>query len=169
MRTRIVKPEYELWTYDGTDQLVKTINRDDVLAINKPSVDHVLSVDLGIWGFRRADGRWIEYDLSQTSLGPHLLKILDVVRCEPGQYFSPRDVAELTGLNKLTEPNNLSARWRALRLAHHETFGKPHFFLSKRTGGMGIAWNPERSFMQIIRIRPDGKTLRGSHGPRSIS
>jgi hypothetical protein len=169
MRKTIVTPRYEVWDYDGSQQSVETIGRGDVLAIDKESVDHFLSVDLGIWGFRTADGRWIEYDLSQTSLGPHLLKILDVVRCEPGQYFSPRDVAELTGLDKLAEPNNLSARWRALRLAHQESFGKPHFFLSKRTGGMGIAWNAERSFMQIIRIRPDGESVHVHDGPGVIS
>jgi len=169
MKTTIVKPRYEVWGYDGENQSVETISRDDILGINRQSVDHFISLDLGTWAFRTADGRWIEHDLSQTSLGTHLLKILDVVRCEPGQYFSPRDVAELTQLDKLAEPNNLSARWRALRLAHQESFGKPHFFLSKRTGGMGIAWNPERSFMQIIRIRPEGESIRVPDGPRIVS
>jgi len=154
MKTRIIKPRYDVWHYDGNQQSSETISRDDVLAIDRQSVDHFLSIDFGIWAFRTTDGRWIEHQLSQKSLGKKLLKILDVVRCEPGEYFSPQDVAELTQIEKLREPNNLSARWRAMRLAHQETYERPNFFLSKRTGGMGIAWNPDKSFMQITRIRP---------------
>jgi hypothetical protein len=56
-----------------------------------------------------------------------------------------------------------------MRLAHGESFKEPHFFLSKRTGGMGIAWNPERSFMQIIRIRPEGESIRVPNGPGIVS
>ena len=169
MRKTIAKPSYEIWGYDGNDQSVETISRDDVLAIDKQSVDHFLSIDFGIWAFRTADGSWIEHQLSQRSLGTKLLKILEVVRCEPGEYFSPKDVAELTQIYKLGEPNNLSARWRAMRLAHEESFEKPHFFLSKRTGGMGIAWNPDRSFMQITRIRTDRKSAQGPENSETIS
>ena len=169
MKTRIVKSRYDLWHYDGKNQSSETINRDDVLAINRQSVDHFLSLDFGIWSFRTADGRWIEYDLSQRSLGTTLLKLLDVVRCEPGEYSSPNEVAELTQIETLRNPNNLSARWRAMRLAHEESFNKPHFFLSKRTGGMGISWNPDRSFMQITRIRPDGESIHVPNVSKIIS
>ena len=155
MKTRIIKSRYDLWGYDGKNQFTKTISRDDVLSINKQSFDHCLLVDFGYWGFRTADGRWIEYDLSQKSLGNTLLQILDVVRCDPGYYFSPEDMEELTKIHSLGTPNNLSARWRALRLAHKETFSAPHFFLSKRTGGMGVAWNSEKSFIQITKIKQD--------------
>jgi hypothetical protein len=168
MKSRI-KPRYELWHYDGVTQSVETISRADVLAIDRKSVDHFLSVDFGAWAFWTADGCWIEHQLSQRSLGTKLLKILEVVRCEPGEYFSPKDVAELTQIYKLGEPNNLSARWRAMRLAHEESFEKPHFFLSKRTGGMGIAWNPDRSFMQIARIRPDGESIHVPDVPEIVS
>lgn len=168
MKTRI-KPRYELWHYDGKTQSAETISRDDVLAIDRQSVDHFLSIDFGIWGFRTADGRWVEYKLSEKSLGTTLLKILDVVRCEPGEYSSPEDVAELTQIYTLRNPNNLSARWRAMRLAHEESFKKPHFFLSKRTGGLGIMWNPDRSFMQITRIRPEGGSIHEADTPGIIS
>ena len=163
MRKTIVTPRYDLWYYDGSKQSSETISRDDVFAIDRQSVDHFLSLDFGIWGFRTADGRWIEYDLSQRSLGTTLLKLLDVVRCEPGEYSSPDEVAELTQIDTLRNPNNLSARWRAMRLAHQESFKKPHFFLSKRTGGMGIAWNAERSFMQVTRIRTNNESIQ-EHG-----
>ena len=169
MRTKIIKSRYELWSYDSKNQSVDTIGRDDVLAIDRQSVDHFLSLDFGVWGFRTADGRWIEYDLSQRSLGTTLLKILDVVRCEPGEYFSPKDVAELTQIHSLSDPNKLSARWRAMRLAHEESFQEPHFFLSKRTGGMGIVWNPDRSFMQVTRIRSNHESIQGPENSQATS
>jgi hypothetical protein len=168
MKSRI-KSRYELWSYDGETQSAETISRDDVLAIDRQSVDHFLSIDFGIWGFRTADGRWVEYKLSEKSLGTTLIKILDVVRCEPGEYSSPEEVADLTQIDTLRNPNNLSARWRSLRLTHEESFKKNHFFLSKRTGGMGIAWNPDRSFMQITRIRPEGGSIQGTDAKRIIS
>lgn len=153
MKTQIIKPRYELWNYDGKNSSVETITKEDFLSIDTHSVDHFLALDFGKLSFRTADGKRIEYDLSEKTLGPTLLKILDVVRCEPGEYFSPADVAALTKINSLKNPNNLSARWRAMRLAHLETFSQPNFCLSKRAGGMGIAWNPSKTFIQIDRIR----------------
>ncbi|MFC1762827.1 hypothetical protein ACFL6U_12210 [Planctomycetota bacterium] len=166
MKTRIVKPRYELWSYDGKEQSVETVSRENVLAIDRQSVDHFLAVDFGIWGFRTADGRWIEYDLSQKSLGKILFKILDVVRCEPGEYFTPEDVEEMTGIFNLGKKNNLSARWRALRQAHLESYPHPHFFLSKRTGGLGVGWHRARSFLQVSRIRPEQPDV-GPQGPKN--
>jgi len=148
-----IKSRYELWSYDGKNSSVETITKSNVLSIDRQSVDHLLALDFGIWSFRTADGNWIEYDISENSLGPISLEILDVVRCEPGEYFSPADVAELTKKETLRNNNNLSARWMAIRSAHLENYSQPNFFLSKRAGGMGIAWNPSKSFMQITKIR----------------
>ena len=106
MKVQIIKPRYELWSYDGKKSFTETITKDDFLSINRQSVDHCLAVDFGIWSFRTADGNWIEYDISKNSLGPISLKILDVVRCEPGEYFSPADVAELTKKETLRNNNN---------------------------------------------------------------
>ena len=154
-----IKPRYEILGYDGKELSVETGTHEDILAIDRQSVDHFLSLDFGIWGFRTADGQWIEYDMSQKNFGTTLLKILDVVCCNPGGFFSPADVAALTQIYNLGNPNNLSSRWRSLRLLHKETFRKPHFFLSKRSGGMGVAWNAKRSFIQISRVKPDYKNI----------
>ena len=154
MNTNIIKPHYDLWSYDGKNSFTETITKKDFLSIDRQSVDHFLALDFGLWAFRTADGTWMEYDISEKSLGPTSLKILDVVRCEPGEYFSPADIVALTKDESLRNPNNLSARWRAIRLAHLETFKQPNsFFLSKRAGGMGIAWNRSKSFIQITKIR----------------
>ena len=155
MKTQLVNSLYEKLYYDGRNLSVKTITRDEFLSLDQTSVDLFLAIDLGIWSFRTQEGKWVERKLSEKSLGTTCLRILEAVQCEPGVYFTPDEIAELTGIYSLKNPNNLSARWRALRLDHDETFRKPNFFLSKRAAGMGIAWNPSKSFMQIIRIRDD--------------
>jgi hypothetical protein len=153
MKSQIANSLYEKVHYDGKTVSVKTITRDEVQSLDRESVDHFLSVDLGIWEFRTSDGRWLKRRLSRKSLGSTCLKIMECVQCEPGVFFSPEEIAELTKIYSLKNPNNLSARLRSLRLCHEEKHEQPNFFLSKRPGGFGVAWNSEKSFMQIIRIK----------------
>lgn len=153
MKAKIANSLYEKVHYDGKALSVKTITRDEVLSMDRESVDYFLSVDLGIWEFRTVDGRWIKRKLSSKSLGSTCLKIMECIQCDPGAFFGPDEIAELTNIYSLKNPNNLSARLRALRLCHEETYEEPNFFLSKRAGGFGTAWNPEKSFIQVVRIR----------------
>lgn len=139
--------------YDGKTLSDKIITRDEVLSLDRESVDHFFSVDLGIWEYRTADGRWIKRKLSGNPLGSTCLKIMECTQCEPGVFFGPDEIAELTNIYSLKNPNNLSARLRSLRLYHQETHKKPNFFLSKRAGGFGVAWATEKSFIQIIRVK----------------
>lgn len=152
MRQKIPNSFYEKIHYDTEDIDISTISREDMLAIDRTSVDHFLAVDLGICEYRAADGRWVKKKLSRKSMGSTSLMIMEAARCEPGVYFGPKEIARLTKLNSMRVPNNLSARWRCLRVFHNEDFRNPNFFLSKRAGGMGVAWNPEKSFIQIVRI-----------------
>lgn len=152
MKSKINNSLFEKVHYDGKTLSVKTITKDEVDSLDKESVDHFLAVDLGIWAFRNRYGQWIERNLSEHPIGNTCLEILEAVQCEPGVYFSPKAIAELTNIHSLATPNNLSARWRALRLRHNEIYAFPNFFLSKRAGGMGIAWNPRKTFTQIFRI-----------------
>jgi hypothetical protein len=144
---------YEKIHYDCSNVSVKTITKDDLLSLNHESVDHFLSIDLGIWAFRNSKGEWVKKKLSGKSLGTTCLKILECLQCEPGVFYTPDEIADLTNIYSLKDPNNLSARLRAIRLSHEETFKEPNFFLSKRAGGFGTAWNPEKSFIQIVRIK----------------
>lgn len=152
MNHTIIKPCYELIMYDQRKFSKDSITKEAFYSMAKEDVDHIMAIDFGFWGFRTADGQRIERDLSEFTIGHVSLKVLEAVQCEPGDYFSPADMAELTGIATLREPNNLAACWRRLRLSLHETFHKPNFLLSKRTGGYGVAWNPDRSFIQITRI-----------------
>lgn len=153
MKTKISNSLYEKIHYDGKTLSVKTITRDEFLSLNRESVDYFISVDLGLWAFRKANGEWVEKTLSGKSLGSTCLKIIECLLCEPGVYYTPNEIADLTNIYSLKDPNNLSARLRAIRLSHEETFEEPNFFLSKRAGGFGTAWNSEKSFIQIVRIK----------------
>lgn len=155
---RRYQPKFEQIIYNGSSFTKSIITQEDLLQIDQTIVDHYLAVDLGVLAFRNHRGEWIEYSLAKRSIGSVCLKLLELVQCEPGTFFSPQEIAELTTLNSLGDNNNLSARWRALRLSHDETFKQPNFFLSKRTGGIGVAWNPEKTFMQILRIKTERDT-----------
>ncbi|MHB9071270.1 MAG: hypothetical protein ACYC54_13000 [Sedimentisphaerales bacterium] len=144
---------YDKIHYDGNIVSVKTITRDELLSLNRESVDHFLSIDLGIWAFRNSKGEWIEKKLSEKSMGTTCLMIIESLQCEPGVFYTPNEISELTNIYSLKNPNNLSARLRVIRLCHEETFKTPNFFLSKRAGGFGTAWNPKKTFMQIVRIK----------------
>ncbi|MFA6186465.1 MAG: hypothetical protein WC770_04530 [Phycisphaerae bacterium] len=144
---------YDKIHYDGNIVSVKTITRDELLSLNRESVDHFLSIDLGIWAFRNSKGKWVEKKLSEKSMGTTCLRIIECLQCEPGIFYTPNEISELTNIYSLKNPNNLSARLRVIRLCHEETFEEPNFFLSKRAGGFGAAWNPKKTFTQIVRIK----------------
>jgi hypothetical protein len=152
MKSTPIKARYEIIMYDGQQFSKNVITKEDFLSMKRDAVDHVLAIDLGLWCFRAADGQWIEKDLSEVSIGEVSLKLLECMQCEPGEYFTPIDIAEITQINSLRNPNNLSARLRALRISHLESAKHQNFFQSKRTGGMGVCWNPERSFLILTKI-----------------
>ncbi len=155
MKTSLVKQRYELIVYENRQFSKDVITKEEFLTMQRDAFDHVLAVDLGLWCFRTRDGRWIENDLSEVSIGDTSLKVLECIQCEPGEFSSPNDVAEITGIDSMREPNNLSARLSSLRLKHNESAEQQNFFLSKRTGGFGICWNPDRSFMVLTRIHKE--------------
>ena len=152
MKPTLTKQRYELIMYDGSQFSKDVVTKEDFLSMKRDSFDHVLAVDLGLWCFRTEDGRWIEKDLSEVSIGFVSLKVLECIQCEPGEFSSPDEIAEITRINSMRDPNNLSARLRALRLSHHESAENQNFFLSKRTGGFGVCWNPDKSYMFVTKI-----------------
>lgn len=152
MNKSFAKGRYELLIYDNYLFTKKIVTKEEFLAMDLEKVDHVMAIMLGLWCFRTADGRWIKRDLSQVSIGTVCLKIMECIQCEPGEFFTPQIIAEITQIDSMKEPNNLSVRLSSLRLKHHESGEQQNFFLSKRTGGMGVCWNPEKSFMILTRI-----------------
>ena len=153
-----MKPEtaqetiYQVTRYDGKKITVIAMNREQLEEIDSQSVDHYLSLAFGGWGYRNSKGQWVTNDLDCCGLGNTGLAILMAAQNAPGEYLTPEEIHLQTGLFSLRTPNNLSARWMSLRKAHSETFSRPHFFLSRRTGGMGICWRRKRTWMRIERL-----------------
>ena len=150
-KPRLITSRYEVTTCFEGNITTTTMTRDEVMAINPQSVDHYMSFAFGIWGYRTADGVWIESQNPWPGFGETCIKIVMAAQFSL-EYLTPNDVVEMTGIPSLRNGNNLSARWLAVRQAHKETFESAHFFLSRRTGGHAIAWNPKYSWMWVERI-----------------
>jgi len=148
-----VEASYELTVYNGHTINVNTVTREQALAIEPQSVDHFLSPALGLLGFRTADGQWVEHRAALwPGLGDVGISIIQAIQFNPGEFLSPKLVADITGCYSLHNPKALSARLLALRKVHGESFRQPHFFLSRKAGGFAIAWNPTHTWTLIERI-----------------
>jgi len=143
---------YQVTTYDGEKMTTVAMNRAQLKDIDPQSVDHYLSFAFGRWEYRDAEGQWITQDLDSKGLGNTGLAILLAVQDCPGEFLTPHQIWDQTDIYSLKTPNNLSARWMSLRRAHEESFTCPHFFLSRRTGGMAVAWNRTRTWMRVERL-----------------
>ena len=150
-----IKPRYEVLAYDGQTITSKTMTHEQVMAINPQSADHFLSSVFGIWAFRTAEDEWVEHHGGDwPGFGDVCIRIVQAIQLNPGEFIDPVLVAELTGRSTLRENNVLSARLMAIRRAHRESHKKPHFFLSRKAGGFGVSWNPQKTWMWIERIPP---------------
>ena len=150
-----IKPRYEVTAYDGQEITTKTMTREQVMAINPQTVDYFLSTAFGIWGFRTDQDEWVEHNAGDwPGLGDTCIRIIQAVQLNPGEFLTPQEIADLTGFFTLRENNVLSARLMVIRQVHKETAQKPNFFLSRRAGGYGVAWRPEKTWLWIERITP---------------
>jgi len=147
------KSRYEQTVYDGEPYTTKTVTYDQVMQINSQSVDHFMSPAFGTFGYRTAEGQWVEHRAGNwPGLGDTSIRIIQALQLNPGEFLTPTQIADITGRPSLRENNVLSARLMAIRKAHKESCKKPHFFLSRRAGGFAVAWNPECSWTWVVRI-----------------
>lgn len=153
--TKNASARYDVLAYDGQTINSNTVTHEQVMAINHQSADYFLSSVFGIWAFRTAEDEWIEHRGGDwPEFGEVCIRVVQAIQLNPGEFLTPVEIAELTGRSKLRENNNLSARLMAIRKAHRECHKKPHFFLSRKAGGFGVSWNPERTWMWVERIPP---------------
>jgi len=144
---------YEVTIYDTQEATTRTMTRKQIMELNPQMVDYFLSVTLGIWAFRTADDRWVVHrDGIWPGLGNTGLKIVQATQLNVPEFVTPKEIAAITGYSTLRENNALSARWKAIRAAHEESFTRPNFWLSRRAGGFGLAWNPLKTFCWVERI-----------------
>ena len=148
----IIKPRYELTTYDGQEVEVRSISWEEYLQFDPKNYDFFMSQSQAIWGYRDSDGDWIEHRIDWPGLGNTCIKIIQAVQLNAGSFQTPADIAYLTGIDKLAENNNLSARFLAIRKSHQESYENARFWLSRRAGGMAVAWNPLHTWVWLERI-----------------
>jgi hypothetical protein len=150
-----VKYRYETIVYDGQEITTKNITRKEVMGLVHRSTDYFLSKTLGTWTFKTQAGKWIDHhDGIWPGLGNTSIKIIQALQFNPAEFLEPKDISELTGYFTLRDNNALSACLMRIRHVHKESAQKPHFFLSRKTGGYGICWNPKCHWMWCERIGP---------------
>jgi len=148
---------YQVTIGKGKSVTTETMTHEQVLNLNPKSVDHFMSFAFGIYGYRNIKGKWIEIKGGNwPGMGDTTLSVVQALQLNPGQYLSPKSIAQLTGRPSMSRKNALSARLLAIRKAHGETYRHPHFFLSRRTGSFGLAWSC-KSWMWIEIIEPNVK------------
>lgn len=150
-----IRLRYEVTIYDGQEILTRTMTRQQVMEINPQSFDYFLSTAFGIWGFRTDTGEWVEHrDAVWQGIGDTCIKITQAIQLNPGEFLTPAEIVELTGLSTLRSSNTLSARLKAIRQAHQESYGAQNFFLSRRAGGYGISWSQVKTWCWVERMIP---------------
>jgi hypothetical protein len=108
------RQRYEVTIYDGKDIAMKTMTREQVMAINPQSADYFLSIAFGVLAFRTAGDEWIQFDNSDwPGLGDVCIRIIQALQLNPGEFLTPDEIAELTGCHTLRNNNALSARLKA--------------------------------------------------------
>jgi hypothetical protein len=152
-RLNVHKTRYEVTTYDLREITTRTMTRDQIAELEYRRYDHFMSGVLGVWGYHTAEGEWIEHTNGDwPGIGNTCIKMIQALQLHPGEFLIPAEIAELTACDTLRGDNALSARLKAIREAHRETFQGPHFFLSKRAHGFGVAWNGQKTWMWVERL-----------------
>ena len=147
------KPRYEVTIYDGQDISTRMVTRAQLAEMQDQHYDYFFSKTLGKWAHTTAQDERIQHEhAAWPGIGDTCIRIIQAIQLNPGEFLTPAEIAELTGCDTLRSGNALSARLKAIREAHRETFRNPHFFLSRRDGGFGIAWNPTRTWMWLEKV-----------------
>jgi hypothetical protein len=140
---------YDVMQYDGREVTVTRMTPAEVRGLKPQAFDHFISTCDAILAFRTATGKWIECRNEWPGVGPVGLAILRSLQMTPGDFLTPKDIAELTGYRSLERNEVLAARVCALRNAHGD---KAQRFIETRTaGGYAIRWPRERTWLWIDR------------------
>jgi hypothetical protein len=148
---------YQATVYNGNCINTTIMTRKQAMEINYQTYDHVTSLDLGIVGFRTSDGQWHEFRNGDwPGIGDTSLRVIQAMQLNVNDLLTPKDIAEITGIESLRDSNVLSARLKAIRESHFESFkGGVNLFLSRKAGGYAIGWSPRKTWLWLERISPE--------------
>jgi hypothetical protein len=141
--------KYDVTQYDGREVTVTRMTAAEVQKIKPQAFDYFISTRDAILAFRTAAGKWIEYRNKWPGVGPVGLAILRSLQMNFGDFLTPEDIAELTGINSLKRNEVLAARSCRLRKTHAD---KSQRFIETRTADrFAIRWPRERTWLWVDR------------------
>lgn len=150
-----LNPRCEITMYagDGSEPESRVVSGTERKSIDAKAYDHMLDTVRGVYGYRTADGQWIENPIDGSGMGKVTMDIVRGLQINPGMFLGTVDMAQLAADENLLANNALAARITVIRKAHDETPDKPRFFVTRRNGGGGYMWPAERSWIWIDRAR----------------
>jgi hypothetical protein len=111
-KTPFHNAQYEVTQYDRREIATRTMTRRQVMELDPHMVDYFLSVTLGIWSFRAADGRRVEHrEGTWPGFGNTCIRIVRAAQLNTPEFVTPPEIAAVTGCSTLRNNNVLSARW----------------------------------------------------------
>lgn len=134
------------------DITLEIMTRAEVLGIDPEQFDLAYIPPLAYFGFRTADGQWRPARKPWRGSGPLRPRLLQALMLNPGIYLSAEDIAKETGMRSFTQKGVLPRHVHRLRKMLLESGDSPHFILTSECDQFGVAWNPELSWIWVIRI-----------------
>ena len=143
------RPTFEVSTYDGENFEAYFVDWEQLKEFDHERFDFFISECLGILAFRTQAGKWIKYQGKWPRLGPVALSIIRTVMDNPGVYLTPSEIAHFTDNEELFSAPALASRVCAIRKTFIESKEKEHFFLTRDTGRMALAWPKDKTWAQV--------------------
>ncbi len=150
---RPARPEkkYDVTRYDGREVIARAATAKQARLYKPQAYDYYISTCWGVLGYRAAGGRWVEHQDGWEGIGPVTLPLVRAIQLNPGDYLTPEEIAQITGIGSLVRNGVLIARVYAFRRAHE---GNPDRFIQTRASGdYAIRWPKERTWLWIDRVR----------------
>ena len=141
---------YDKTCYDAHEVTVETISAEERQEIKPLGFDFYMSKADGVLLFRTETGKWIEYVTSWPRLGPVTLAALNALQLNPGEFLTPEQIGRISGYTSLGRVGPLVARVHAMRKTLKDRDG--WFIETKTSGGYGVRWVKERTWIWIERL-----------------
>jgi hypothetical protein len=153
-----MKPEshfrYQETSYvPGRGYEERVIDAAELRQLDLESFDFAYVLVQGYYAYRGESGERQKKPLDGAGLGESTFSILRALQLNPGEFLTPRDIAELVGNHELyEEPNLLAAAIRRIRAALGESGERQRFVITRRNGGYALMWPENLSWIWIERV-----------------
>ncbi|MCH9032888.1 MAG: hypothetical protein IID42_00105 [Planctomycetes bacterium] len=140
----------------GSEPDVESMTIAEARKLAVQRYDHLLARVSGVYGYRDAQGDWVEHPLEGSGLGHIAWEIVRSLQFNPGVFLTRKQVDKLVrGAcpgDYRSFNGRLAARLKVIRSAHRENGTSPRLFVSKRNGGYAVQWPARFSWIWIDPI-----------------